>query len=71
MDFLGFYLTCSDHEHIDQKDDSLQRQAKLHSEAPVLLKFNAGEPVVSDKVIYCIKCQFIGRRIITTNICLG
>uniref|UniRef100_A0A914HVM9 COP9 signalosome complex subunit 6 n=1 Tax=Globodera rostochiensis TaxID=31243 RepID=A0A914HVM9_GLORO len=50
LDFLGFYVTCQDHEHANDADAALQRRAMNHSEAPVLLKFNANEPVICDKL---------------------
>ncbi|KAL3101884.1 hypothetical protein niasHS_003293 [Heterodera schachtii] len=50
LDFLGFYVTCDDNEQALESDVFLQRKAMIHSEAPILLKFNASEPVACDKL---------------------
>lgn len=49
LEFLGFYVT-GDHERTSEEDVHLQRQAWPHNESPFLLKFNAAEPVLSDKL---------------------
>lgn len=50
LEFLGYYTT-GDHTETDPQDVAIQKQAMKFNESPFLLKFNAENPIISEKVL--------------------